>query len=447
MDINKTYANPKLERRRQKLIQTQRAIVALKSSKYRSLDPRVEVSEALRGRDVGALSRAIMRELQITSRKHRQRLEPAMRLLPAVASGSSLLDRWDYSYSLPAIVALIRRRDAWIRDPEHWEARSYNKQRQLSSLLRHLLASYHVPRLFDATWLRPSPVQQEWFIHIGRGQNLRTAPNLPIALTKKMAHHVLEAPDDLDVLQALRFGQALGHGVSLAHLRQVVASQIGRQFVADQEPFWESVLRYFAQHPMIDPDQIGPIIDYLRHQKFEPWLMVGQDGGGIQRPPAQPGLSMQRRDPVTLVRQVEAWHRQLARVRIPSYGVAYDVAWRSCGIAGYDRVEGDGSSRRHVRITELLSSAQLRAEGDAMRHCVATYTGSCHSGRTAIYSLTVEQRAGKERLLTIEVSVQDRRITQARGRMNQMPTPLAERVLRAWATTTSVRFGHGVLGR
>jgi hypothetical protein len=28
-----------------------------------------------------------------------------------------------------------------------------------------------------------------------------------------------------------------------------------------------------------------------------------------------------------------------------------------------------------------------------------------------------------------------------------MPTPLAERVLRAWATTTSVRFGHGVLGR
>jgi hypothetical protein len=156
---------------------------------------------------------------------------------------------------------------------------------------------------------------------------------------------------------------------------------------------------------------------------------------------------MQRRDPVTLVRQVEAWHRQLARVRIPSYGVAYDVAWRSCGIAGYDRVEGDGSSRRHVRITELLSSAQLRAEGDAMRHCVATYTGSCHSGRTAIYSLTVEQRAGKERLLTIEVSVQDRRITQARGRMNQMPTPLAERVLRAWATTTSVRFGHGVLGR
>ena len=47
-------------------------------------------------------------------------------------------------------------------------------------------------------------------------------------------------------------------------------------------------------------------------------------------------------------------------------------------------------------ITELASSYELLAVGQAMAHCVASYAPSCVQGRVSIWSLRVVDSTGLE---------------------------------------------------
>lgn len=441
MDIDKPYKNPKLERRRQQLIRQKNAEAALRKARTKALDPRAEVIAAEAGRCIGPLSVAILRRLLTRKVKKQVAADAAFRLLRVVAERTRLLELEHYLTYLPVVFAIVRHQDRWICTPETWRPTTYNTSRQLGLLLRHLFARYPVPGFFDSAWLSNDESQQRWFLHIGQGANFRNAPQLPIPLTKLMSHHALLAPESLSVLQAIRFGQARGLGLQHRLAMQVVASRIGGVFNAAEGPFWASVLQFFARHPMLDPSQIGPIIDYLHNQKFEHGLERWIEGRLVRDEPPQPGLTMRLRDPVTLIRQMNAWHRRLFRVR----RAQVELRWKSCGIPGYSRTEGCAGNERLFRIFELLSSEELRAEGQAMRHCVASYAHSCQTGCRAIYSMHVVDRDGMHRLLTIELDTPARLVVQARGRCNELPTALDIRLLRAWALGSRVRFGPGVI--
>ena len=110
------------------------------------------------------------------------------------------------------VIELTRDAAQWVRPLEQWVARSHNRDRQFSSLARHLWAVYDVPVFMDNAWLSGTPVQQQWFRHIGAGKNIRNAEGLPIPLSKKMAHYFLEAPDHYAIEAAFRYGQVLALG-------------------------------------------------------------------------------------------------------------------------------------------------------------------------------------------------------------------------------------------
>ena len=98
------------------------------------------------------------------------------------------------------LLALAEESESWLPDrpPEAWKRRSHNTGRQFASLARHLLARYPVPAFMDAVWFDTrwlSRERRQWFIHLGRGQNIRSA-GLPIPYTKKMAHHFVQAPSN-----------------------------------------------------------------------------------------------------------------------------------------------------------------------------------------------------------------------------------------------------------
>jgi hypothetical protein len=188
---------------------------------------------------------------------------------------------------------------------------------------------------------------------------------------------------------------------------------------------------------MLDPQQVGPLVDFLRAQRFEvgPARFVnGVVQAGVI---PQPNLSMKGRTVETLLRQMRQWHRQLAR---ETKAAASPACWLPSGIAGYERVEGTPPKQRLFRVVELVTSDDLRKEGAAMRHCVASYAHSCVERRCAIFSLREEDgSAGPPlRRLTIEVIIQNRRIVQARGRFNALPDGVDQRILRAWATTAGL---------
>jgi hypothetical protein len=423
--------NPSLEARRRLREQRERADAHLRASKQNHRSPRHQIELGL-SKASGSGQLAWWVAAHVPPKRGGTYVRALRDLLHACADRRSpMLEDERY---VTAIAHLARCWVQWVNPPQSWRPRTHNVDRQLASLARHLLARYPVPAFFDSVWFYrlggestcPS-LHAEWFIHVARGNNLRTASGLPFPLTKGMAHHALLAPDDLDVVQALRWGQvrALGGGERLA--RAVVATRL--RGACPDEPFWLTVVQFLANNPMLDPHQVGPIIDYLHDQRFE--VEPAQVVGGVLQPARvpQPNLSMKGRSVASLLRQVQAWHRTLYRATDTRR-----LAWMPSGVREYERVEGTDATQRVFRVRELLSSAALCEEGRTMEHCVASYASSCARGRCAIFSLTEDGA----RRLTIEVMLQSRAIVQARGKRNRWPDPLEQRILRAWATTAGL---------
>ncbi len=341
-----------------------------------------------------------------------------------------------------AVLALSAHSACWIRQPEDWKARSLDACWQLHALVRHLFARYDVPVFMNGAWLEGltsrGVVHQRWFIHVAQGQNIRTADGLPIALTRKQAHHYLQAPDNYDVLGAFRWAQIRDLGGSERLVRSVLGTLLRTEFAADA--FWISVFRWLIAHPMLDSVYHGPIIDYLHAQRLIDARVRANAHPAVQPGivPPRPNLTIKDRSPESLLRSVDEWHRGLAapRTREPT-------SWKASGIEPFRFEEVEGETRRIYTISELLSSHDLDEEGRAMSHCVGTYAGSCESGRVSIWSLKVVVPPGPAmRLLTLEVSNPDQQIVQARRRFNGLPEPEELAILMRWAGVGGPRLSR-----
>jgi hypothetical protein len=333
-----------------------------------------------------------------------------------------------------ALLALSAHHRDWIRPPRDWRKPSHNIGRQFRSLVRHLIARYDVPAFLNAAWLggltADAVKYQGWYKHIASGQNIRTAPELPIPLTRKQAHHFLRAPDDFDIPGAFCWATIIDLGGDERLVRSILSTRVGSAFHVDE--FWLSVFRFFAANPMLDPAHHGPIVDFLRHQRFEPSVPnpIADRPGEPALVPAQPNLSMKGRTPESVLRAMREWHRSLAQGRAKTVA----MSWEPSGFPGLVYEDGAGEDVRLYRIVELLTSSELFEEGRAMRHCVGSYVGSCASRRTSIWSLRKTIENGRViRLATIEVSNKPGTIVQVRGRCNRLPTKGELAILQGWS--------------
>lgn len=354
--------------------------------------------------------------------------EPAIHRLGAI-EGNTYLE---------AFAELARRHESWIRSPLEWRPDSHNARRQFSSLVRHLLTQYDVPTFMDAAWFQGQDelarIEQDWFLHICRGQNIRKA-DVPVHLSKMMAHRFLEAPDGLTVREALRWGQVIGQDGSELLARAIIASPLGSSF--EHEDFWSSVMLYFVKNPMLDAAQVGPLIDYIAQQKYTPQEHILPGGQTELGPPPQPNFSVKGRSIEKLIGQMDDWHHQLAELpEIPDQEdqVVGETprkrarrryhAWSSTGIRPYILEETTGIDSKATRtwtVQELLSTRELAAEGSALNHCVKSYAKSCKQGQVSIWSLQVVENGKRTRVLTIAVDSNSRKINQIRGRFNMLP--------------------------
>jgi len=326
----------------------------------------------------------------------------------------------------------------WVRDASEWEIDSHSLRRQKSSLLRHLFAKYRVPLFMDNVWERDwnndNDLQEEWFIHIAQGGNIRTARMLPFPLTKKMAHFFLEAPPDYTIQEAFVHGQVIAFGGNLLTSRALRGVRIGSL----DDDFRQSFLRFIAENPMLDRRQYGPILDYICHVKYEPTQVAVGNGNYLPGPPLQPNFSMAGRNANTLMEQVTRWHRELSKAKRPK-----NLYWAHSPIKDFKLEEGTGVNERTWTIVELTSSASLFDEGRAMKHCVASYAESCASGRCSIWSLCLYEIAGGRRRATIEVDKNDT-IVQARGPINKALTQQEFRVIRLWASKNGLKMSSWI---
>ena len=324
-----------------------------------------------------------------------------------------------------ALIELNGHRRQWVRPLEDWRPGKHNRKLQFGSLLRHLWAKYPVPAFMDSAWLlnqEGAPKYRDWFIHIGSGQNIRSAKKLPLPLTKRMAHQFLDAPDDYNVLQALRWAQIHGLDGDARLTQALLATQIGEDF--EHHTFWRTVFVFFINNPMLDRRHVGPIIDYLQFQKFTIQEMMAAPQIIERIPPPQPHLTMQGRTPAALLRQVEDWHTELSR----SSNV-HGLTFKPSGIKGFEKKQaGD-----QWTIRELRTGTQLVKEGSELNHCVSTYADNCTPGHCSIWSMERLRNDKTHKHLTIEVQ-QQKMIVQVRGKHNRLCTRPELDVIRQWAS-------------
>jgi hypothetical protein len=322
---------------------------------------------------------------------------------------------------LKVVCGLAHFLDHAIRPLEEWERKSHNAERQLSSLMRHLYAKYDVPMFMDKAWYSENYHWMEWFMWVGQGGNIRKVQGLPVPLTKRQAHFMMKSPRDFDIPSAIRYGQIIDMGANEFFCRHLLRTRAGTDFI--HEEFWFSVFRWLLANPMLDSNQYGPLIDYIFNQKFVPSKL--DENGHMCCP--QPGFSMAGRDPQTLLKNVEVWHKHLGRERGGKL-----KSWEPSGLPGLFLEMGQDKNKVIWTIRELCTQDCLNVEGRTMEHCVSSYGWSCSSGNTSVWSMESVDREGTHKQLTLEVRNKERKVVQARGKRNSIPTEQQMRITRQW---------------
>jgi hypothetical protein len=310
---------------------------------------------------------------------------------------------------LNALVNISKHLEKAIRPIEDWESSSHNTSRCIASFSRHLFGKYYIPSFMDEVW-NGSICHQNWFIHIGQGQNIRTAIGLPVPLTKREAHFFMKAPKDMGPLNAIRYGQIANMGGNEAFVRQILKTRIANDYDVERNKFYQSVFVWLMANPMLDTCHYAPILDYIHNQKYVGYRLNEQG----MMVPRQPNFCMKNRDPESLLKQVELWHKQVGK---ESRGNNFPE-WAACGRKGLYHKSGDNL---HT-IREICTQKELVEEGRKMHHCAGSYASSCARGEISIWSYEVMDSTGIEKILTLEVNNREGILRQARGKYNALPT-------------------------
>ena len=326
--------------------------------------------------------------------------------------------------AVDGLYAISAHSEHWQRAPESWKPVRHGLYNRFGELLRHLFALYPLPSFFDSAWFAgvgpEATRQQQWYLHVGRGGNIRSA-GLPMAYTKRMAHLFLQAPDDYSVTNALRWGQILALGGSKELVEHLNATPLGSRL--EHEDFWISLIHFLVNNPMMDLSKVGPVVDYIEYLKFRNREPVDGDAGveaaGPPSGPPDPRFSMKGRTADSLLDLVDAWHRAMSKETGGTAG-----GWADSGFPEFEFIEEEADSGHTIRwtISEILTRTELFREGKAMKHCVRSYAHSCAKGTKSVWSVKREDTdtGANRRVLTIALKNDMSRVVQARGKCNAM---------------------------
>jgi hypothetical protein len=333
---------------------------------------------------------------------------------------------------IDALVNLSRFRAAHIRPAIEWAGTSSSWRLAVSSMAHHLICDFKVPVFLASTWYATDSAadrKRGWYVGHSRGARFRSL-DLPVVMTRKMEHIFLDSQDHLPVEQAIRRAELLGLGAPAEFVKAIMSTRLATDLRHSE--FWRTVwLFLIANAGDVDPMQIGPMIDYIqavRHHHTQDGMM--------EFGTPQPTFSMKGQTVQSVLRLMREWHRSLGMggpsyswVRSPFEPLLFDEASR------------DGSEPpRRWQMMELINSAQLRREGAALHHCVASYADRCYRGSTSIWSLRFWQDEKVHHVLTVEVDPRRRAVIQARGRANRAPTEKPLRLLQDWASRERLRI-------
>lgn len=198
------------------------------------------------------------------------RLRPwCRRLFEVVADRSGLLTQIHPSEfrSVAVLIRMAWYAEEWRHSPEDWWPEATESPRdQWRSLLRHLFGPYSVPAFFESAWLVEGPLscpERDWYCLAVAGKSLRRAPGMPSSVSARALHLAMQAPADLTIRQALRWGQLRALGCPPCLWKFVLTNRMAVDFNADR--VWLRLLAKVATTRSGLRD-FGKVVDLLAEQ-------------------------------------------------------------------------------------------------------------------------------------------------------------------------------------
>lgn len=313
----------------------------------------------------------------------------------------------------------------WQRDPQDWKPKGKGKYSLFVSLAEHLFAKYHTPKfLWSAFWEENANTRflSKIVERIAGGESFAKmckSGEFPLPFTKKQCHMFLQTTANYRFMSALRRIQIKSHGGS-SQLHQAWMQRPFAQYLGTQaeEVFWDSVIAWFSKNPMLDLNQLGPLIDYINHRRAD-------DGD----------FSMKGRSALAMLRGMEEWHGELQRIK-EFKAHNYESTGFKPGRYQIKKRLRIGHITENWTIDEILTSSELAAEGRVQKHCVYSYSRSIASGQISIWSM----KMNGERMITIEVWNKPKTINQTRGKHNRATTADEFRIIQRWAQENGFEF-------
>jgi hypothetical protein len=283
-----------------------------------------------------------------------------------------------------ALVNLSRFGSAHIRPATDWMGTTSSWRLAVSSLAHHLVCKYNVPVFLASSWYSTEDATADdkrgWFVAHARGASFRSL-NLPILMTRRMEHFFLASHDHLAIEYAIRRAELLALGAPAEFVQAVLSTRLATDL--SNATFWRTVWSFLiANVGYIDPAQIGPMIDFIQAIRHDRAAMETPDGI-VELDPTQPAFSIKGRTVSSMLRLMQDWHRSLG---LGGGGLAWQPSPLQPMLVEEPSEDASVPPRRW-QMVELTNSAQLRAEGAAPNHCVASYADRCCRGMSRIWSL------------------------------------------------------------
>jgi len=343
---------------------------------------------------------------------------------------------------------LIIHQDRWVRGVAEWKPKGKSRDAIARSLITHLICSYPMPVFWYSVWFANYRFDENHydpentnillqdillFVEVAQGASLYQKvqdEEFAPPLTKKQCHLFRQQTADKTVPQAVRWTQIESMGGTRRLAEVIASSDWGESLghIRSVEEFRSGILQWLSNQGMLDPAQIGPMIDYFSR---------------AQRPA---GWRIQGRTVRSVMRAMEQWHAELAanRPQNARFNRAMKAVkpppktWKGLGLAEWSfeqkaRKKGK-SSKEYWEIVEITSYLELCEEGKHMAHCVSSYVHSAARGSVSIWSL----KCNGIRELTVEVRNPTKAVVQARGRLNKLPTSQQVNIMRRWANANNL---------
>lgn len=364
-------------------------------------------------------------------------------LLSAVRKGSNFLVRPEIEggrhLQIDALRNLAGFADEYLRSPRTWPGARGSVLCIAASLAHHLLGRYRVPKFLARVWFGGNGAEENerrrWSVEHARGLRFRDLAR-PWRMTRRMEHLFLASADHLTVEQAYRRAELLALGAGPDLIRTVLATRLGEDL--SHARFWRTVMAFFVREENhLDLAMVDPIVDCFQALRHEP-VEVHTESGLAVIPPPRPDFSVKGRTLASVQRIVADWHRALGR---SCFG---HLRWKPSRHRPLVIEEAPRDTRTppvRWELMELTTGDDLKREGSALQHCVASYSYDCARGHSAIWSLRRRTSRGNLRsVITVEVDLRKHSVVQARGLRNRPASGRSLSLLREWAIRERLRL-------